>query len=579
MEDKEISKDIKKHIGKDSLLAKKSTFPLLLEILFFIFFLLVGLYRINEHNAPIVLMDEFGYWVSGGFFGGKDWTSISSNMAYYSYGYGLVLALLIRLFSNGFLLYKSAIILNSLLLGLTFLLIADIGKCLYGNTLGKYTIICISFITCLYPTFLSNVHIAWSETMLLFLFSLNTWTLTRYSCYKKMIYLIVFVISNVYLYAVHQRSLGILLSCFLALIYLLVSDIKKVKKYIFPFLLFFALFVLSVLIKKTVLTNVFIQNTNQNVSTNDYSSIYQSTKHWLSFEGICFLFISACGKCYYLIISSLGFIYFFVLKSYKVFWGDSDRGIFNNHNEKSIYLYLFSSLFLTLGIAAYFTQFSTRIDGIICGRYNECFLAPYLLLGICFFITRREKIKIDYIAIFIISLILSILVDWYLKTHNLSGYVDVVSMFFSFWYKRFGLEFIKNSLKLLVIFIILVLWLKSLNNKSGYVFVLTLVMAIYLIIGIKSVSRVFESNYRNEVCVLIQEKIIDEDTVYYCGDDNSQFLWYVADIQIMNPNISFVKINENKIDEIKGFIITDQPSDVEHEILVKNGQVGLFYNE
>ena len=59
---------------------------------------LVGTYRIEESTMPILLDDEYGYWSNSAFFTGSNWSSITSKIAYYSYGYSLVLAP-IRLFS------------------------------------------------------------------------------------------------------------------------------------------------------------------------------------------------------------------------------------------------------------------------------------------------------------------------------------------------------------------------------------------------------------------------------------------------------------------------------------------------
>ena len=51
----------------------------------------LGTYRLGGLTMPIILDDEFGYWSNSMLLTGQDWTSLTGNINYYSYGYSLVL--------------------------------------------------------------------------------------------------------------------------------------------------------------------------------------------------------------------------------------------------------------------------------------------------------------------------------------------------------------------------------------------------------------------------------------------------------------------------------------------------------
>lgn len=560
---------------------KEKTINVLLTVFFFGLLILTGFYRIQEQNAPIVLMDEFGYWVSGAFFAGKDWTSISSSLSFYSYGYGLVLAILIKLFSNTVFLYKSAIILNDVLLGLTFFLMKGIGKLLFKEKLSGIQITTLAFVTCLYPTFVSNVHVAWSETMIMFMFSLCAFLLAEYVSKGNFFFLIGFAISVVYLYAVHQRSLGVLMAAVLTLLYLGIKDKKHIWKCALSFFIIALLFLISNKIKKYVLINVFSQETNQNASLNDYSNVFQAAIIRFNIRGLYGFVMSFFGKCYYLLVSSLGAVLFFFvflaksIKEHKENKADENTNII----DKATVIFLALSFVLVLCIAAFYTQDTLRVDGIVYGRYTECFLAPFLMIGFGYYLSSDKQQRKRILGILLIVLfILDIIVELYIFNHELDGFLDLCCMFFSRLFANHGIQFIGYSFKYIVLFVC-VLFVSNSEKKrrlSGFIYILA-IFIVFTLVGYVSVKRVFRSNYRDELCAEIQQYVKNEDTIYFCGTEDGHFLWVVADMQILNPNADFVKIEQDEIKDTEGFILIEKDFNYESS-LIDHGLVKLIHH-
>ena len=60
--------------------------------------------------------DEFGYWASAAKVIGYEWSEVASLGSYYSFGYSLLLAPLLKLFREGIAAYRAAIAVNMILM-------------------------------------------------------------------------------------------------------------------------------------------------------------------------------------------------------------------------------------------------------------------------------------------------------------------------------------------------------------------------------------------------------------------------------------------------------------------------------
>ena len=93
--------------------------------------LILVLWNIKDLKIIHVLNDEYGYWASAAFFAGKDWSEVTANSNYYSYGYSLLLSIFMRLFDSPEMMVKGAVVLNGIFLAAAYFLTVYCGKKLF----------------------------------------------------------------------------------------------------------------------------------------------------------------------------------------------------------------------------------------------------------------------------------------------------------------------------------------------------------------------------------------------------------------------------------------------------------------
>ena len=78
-------------------------------------------YGIRKICCFTLFPDEFGYWASAARWAGYDWSDVAGLGSYYSFGYGVLLLPLLKLISDGILLYRAAV-------GMNMVLMCEIGR-------------------------------------------------------------------------------------------------------------------------------------------------------------------------------------------------------------------------------------------------------------------------------------------------------------------------------------------------------------------------------------------------------------------------------------------------------------------
>lgn len=176
---------------------------------------LLATYRLSETGQPILFNDEIGYWSNSAFFLGMDWTSVTGKINYYSYGYSLLLmplqALARTFYWNWDRLYHAAVIMNGLFLAMSYGIALKLtGRYLPGLSRLVRTAAC--FVVCTYSAYIVYAHIAWTECTLVFFFWVFLYVMMLVTDRPTVGNHVAFAIVAFYLYTVHQRSLGIVVT-------------------------------------------------------------------------------------------------------------------------------------------------------------------------------------------------------------------------------------------------------------------------------------------------------------------------------------------------------------------------------
>lgn len=184
---------------------------------------IIGTYRIKESTMPILLDDEYGYWSNSAFFTGHNWSSITSKIAYYSYGYSLVLAP-IRLISGWLNLtwaemYQLAQIVNVAFLIVGFFIAVQLCK-RYMTNLNWAVRSMACFTVMVFGSNLFYAHITFTECTLTGVFWIFLYLMMKVIDKPNMANHALYAIVSFYIYTVHQRSLAVLITSVLVVLYL-----------------------------------------------------------------------------------------------------------------------------------------------------------------------------------------------------------------------------------------------------------------------------------------------------------------------------------------------------------------------
>ena len=391
--------------------------------------LLFGSMMINIGKLDVLTVapDEFGYWTAGAYSLGYDWHSVAALNPYYQFGYGLVLAIIMRFF-DGIYLYKAAVIVNSIFVCIIFLLLIKIGNIIYAR--GRCLNMAIAFSICFYAA-----NIAYAQTSLCEIFLQLIYITLMFLAAKAIdnnfdiIHTAICFIPLLLLYTVHLRSLGIIIVSGVILLGLLF--LKNGRKSAWIGLVFIVGF-LAVNVLKEIYTNAMYAG-SELLSVNDYSGQVSKLKSVLSVSGIKALFVEMIGQLWYLGTSSFLLIYVALWQGIK-----NIRELLYGNRNKCV---LYESFILINFLAAYmisviFCKSGKRIDFLIYGRYVEYTILPLLVSAIYALIMKKIKFK-EICGLFLLHFVCGLYIDNVYRTNEYNSIVyTTITGIFKFIYQN-----------------------------------------------------------------------------------------------------------------------------------------------
>lgn len=342
--------------------------------------LFVGLFNISRNTSLRIVGDEFGYWTAGATFAGFDWTSVASYNGYYSFGYGIFLAPLLRLNIPQTLKYQMAIVLNVLMLVFVFYLLY---RFLQKHGTAPFPAMLLALTGTLYTSNICYAQYTLAETFILALYTLITFLcLSQYS-EAKVQNAVILPVALGLLYAAHQRTIGVVLVA--SVFYIIITLIKKRYRDIALFCLIFALvFVIYSIIKSNY--QAFIHNYND---TNLASGQVSKVKALLTLPGFMAFIRGLCGKTAYTFLAG------FSLAAIAVF--RIVRDLIQELKAKNVRpitiagCYLLANLIAMEMISALFLlNYTSRFDLITYGRYHDFTLSALIVYELYTCLIKKE---------------------------------------------------------------------------------------------------------------------------------------------------------------------------------------------
>ena len=136
------------------------------ECLFFLLFafLIFGIFQYSIHKifGMVYFPDEFGYWASAAKWNGYDWSSLTALGSYYSFGYSILLAPILRLGCDGVTAYRMAVALNMLLQALAAPMLYGIFRRIFPAS-DRQPAVCAVGIALFYPVWIFYAQVTLAE--------------------------------------------------------------------------------------------------------------------------------------------------------------------------------------------------------------------------------------------------------------------------------------------------------------------------------------------------------------------------------------------------------------------------------
>lgn len=344
------------------------------DILFVLLMSCIVCHGISKSYGFYFPADEFGYWSYAAGLAGYDWSDIASLGSYYSYGYSLILLPVFLIFKDGVIAYRAAMVVNIALLAVCFFIRQKMGRTFYAAA------------AVFYPTWLFYAGTTFAEILLVTLYLTTCMLLLKYLQTDNKRYMALMLAAMFYMYLVHLRAIGVLVSGTAVLLlynirkysirkYIMRNGGRKVRSVLVPAAaaaVILAVGLLMGLFIKNYWTGMVYGDTADTLkNANDYAGQFEKIAYIFSIDGLKNLIISVSGKILYLGLASYGIAYFGIIYAVR-----------RVRERKYFPLFVLLTTAAALMICAIYTIRPGRVDTLTYGRYHEYVMPVLLMMGI-----------------------------------------------------------------------------------------------------------------------------------------------------------------------------------------------------
>ena len=320
--------------------------------------------------------DEFGYWACAAKLLGYDFSEVASIGSYYSFGYSLILTPIFLIFQDSIICYRAAVVVNLFLQILSYFIMSEILD-RFAEELRKPVRLILAGVYVLYPSWVFYTQMTMSEALLFFLYTLIVYLVILYLEKPTILRGILLAVCSVYIYTVHMRTVGVLLSVFLmVLAELVIYKERNRKSAAITLIILVAGFLAAFGAKDVFQSFVFNSGPVDSTYINDYSGQTGKFAEILLPKGFAKFFVSMSGKILYLGCATFGSaligVRFLINRK-------------NEHDRAAIFILTASALeFLIMCIYLLHSADTnaTRFDLFLHGRYFDFAIPLLAVIGI-----------------------------------------------------------------------------------------------------------------------------------------------------------------------------------------------------
>ncbi len=349
---------------------KKGKAEACMEFCFFLILLSVYMHGIGKLFGPIRFPDEFGYWSHGARLLGYDWNAVSGIHPYYSFGYGMLMAPLLKWCSNPVVLYRIAVSINFILMVWCYVILKKILGILFHAPVCPFMTL-FSGLAVFYSSFMVYAQTTLPEILLVLLYLLLIVSVLMFFQKPSAYYMGAMAAISAGLYFVHMRTLGIGIALWLVLVWEAIRN-KEIRAYVLTGALAYGILIIAgVGYKNSYMDEIYNVSGGSLAALNDFSGQIEKLGKLTTVKGMADFICSLGGKLFYLGSATGGLFYWGIMSVYSM----TACGI--RYKMAAARFILLSALF-TLGIVSLFMIDTPRADGVIYGRYSEILL-PILI--------------------------------------------------------------------------------------------------------------------------------------------------------------------------------------------------------
>lgn len=540
---------------------KKLNYFNFINFLFIVIIFTVCLWGVGYLERIRVVDDGFCYWGIAANISGYDWTDLISASAYYSYGYSIILVPLFWLHRLGLsmtFIYRLAIVLNAVFLSCCYLMALYMIKELFKDIPDVLKQITALLVT-LYIGNTAQMGLAYTEIFLLFMFWCTLTCLYRVISKPSYVNILGVVVSTAWLFAIHMRSIGVVIAVCIILAGFFISHRKEIdKKYILYTIVLSVVFLCLVIVLKNYV-NDYIYLGNASESVNNVKNNVSRLGNFLSIKGIMDLIVSFIGKLFYVstatfLLAAIGLLTTIASLLFGYIIKDKKGARKRWQVKEWITCFILLSFLAELGINSifkaipFFRTFESRAgnETIIFSRYSDFVVGPMIIFGVWAVYNIKTRYYEIILAV-LVSIVSTAIVQFLQNVLSSRKGTDTVGFRFGAapWFNMLmdghSKDYAYNIMMLSIGILVVLCLIKLIFGYKWHVYgaMLIVLTAIWSVLGVKGGIEYTISKQSKEKSVdTVAEILAEAETdipVYMVGGANTEvkiLQWLLAERSI-----------------------------------------------